>query len=213
MSIVARSTGGVVGRLKLALQAKRVIGRLIRGFGITRTQQESGAMLPDGRLLDFSGRGRDPKYEFSEADQAFVPVGQWANDTYSIDPERSRSHDEMELIADPKGDEEGITSVESLFEQFGIIRLNGLHGIQMHRLPSDDQFWALSRYIKAAKDHSRITRLGLDIVVPPKDEWISYSWPIESVIASKVFELIRAAFRKCCHEGKGPCCPHKGKAK
>jgi hypothetical protein len=197
---VARSVKGLV---------ERVLKRLVRGFGITQLGRETGVIIPYGRYLDFSGRALADNYEWSDLEVAYVPKDtEWnADDLWGM---RRQSHEEMLPIADPHEDEPlGDGQVEDILEIFGIIRVNGLGGIQVMRLPTEPQFRAIGRLIKQGKDYGRPAFFGLDVVVTRDDDkWIHEAFRYVDVRAHEVISIIRKAFKVCCNRRKKTCCPH-----
>ena len=94
--------------------------KVVKCFGITNNLSEAGYILPDGRLLDFSGKndGGEPGM-------------------------RSRDHREIGMAT-----EEGGTAGMIKFMQAGNVRIDASAGfIDMNRMPTDAQFKVIVQII------------------------------------------------------------------
>lgn len=187
----------------------------IRFFGLTDTLLEAGYILPDGRLLDFSGRRNHPDYEWDKKRNIFVPKAGRRDEQAN---QRVSDHREVQLLKSfPKekdrtyvrhGHHELLDTVYTFLIETGAARVNQWAGVELAKVPTQAQAKTLARLWYRDFPDMRI----IDVEMWVTSNEIKADSSKSPVSAAKILQIAKDLFAQCrCVSGFEPCC-HLGKA-
>lgn len=182
-----------------------------RMFGYTNYIEETGYVMPNGRMLDFSGRHEHQDYVYDEDRNIYVVRKPGMRDEQAL--ERVSDHRQIVRLRGfkDKEDERGdpISPIFVFMVATGAARINQYAGAEFASIPTEAQARAIATGWRRAYPEAR--EVEVEMWIGPR-QVIADS--VERATAAKIISVAKKQFGKCrCVSGLEPCCHRKRKRK